>query len=497
MNDALDPDDWSAPPPRARGIYCNRTLNLRGIRAIGYDMDYTLIHYRTDEWERRAYEHLQRRLAARGFPVADLAFDPAFVIRGLVIDRELGNVVKANRFGYVKRAFHGTRPLDYDEQRRVYSRTIVDLSERRWVFLNTLFSLSEACMYARLVDLLDARQLPEVLGYDSLYERVRGALDAAHMEGSLKAEIVADPDRFVELDPETPLALLDQRHAGKKLLLITNSEWEYTVAMMGYAFDRFLPSGKAWRDLFDLVIVGARKPEFFSVKSPIFEVTSDDGLLRPLVGALRDGGAYLGGHAGLVERHLGASGDEILYVGDHIYGDVRMSKSVLRWRTALILRELEDEIVALDARRVEQSKLAALMVEKERLELQHWRARLAVVRARDGYGPAPRAPEASLVEHMAELRTRLAALDAEIAPLAKAASEVVSPLWGPLLRAGNDKSHLARQIERSADVYTSRVSNFLLHTPFVYLRSPRGSLPHDPEALPPGGEVPPGAPLDP
>ena len=25
------------------------------------------------------------------------------------------------------------------------------------------------------------------------------------------------------LDPETPLALLDQKHAGKKLLLITNS----------------------------------------------------------------------------------------------------------------------------------------------------------------------------------------------------------------------------------------------------------------------------------
>jgi hypothetical protein len=49
-----------------------------------------------------------------------------------------------------------------------------------------------------------------------------------------------------------------------------------------------------------------------------------------------------------------------------------------------------------------------------------------------------------------------------------------------LLRSGNDKSHLARQIERSADVYTSRVSNFLYATPFAYLRSRRGSMPHDP-----------------
>jgi len=38
---------------------------------------------------------------------------------------------------------------------------------------------------------------------------------------------------------------------------------------------------------------------------------------------------------------------------------------------------------------------------------------------------------------------------------------------------------MARQIERYADIYTSRVSNLLLHTPFVYLRSNRGSLPHD------------------
>mgnify|MGYP002355083439 CR=1 FL=1 len=40
-------------------------------------------------------------------------------------------------------------------------------------------------------------------------------------------------------------------------------------------------------------------------------------------------------------------------------------------------------------------------------------------------------------------------------------------------------------MERYADIYTSRVSNFLFATPFVYLRSPRGSLPHDPSA--PGG----------
>lgn len=46
-----------------------------------------------------------------GFPVDGLAFDPDLVIRGLVIDKEKGNLVKADRFGYVKRAMHGTTML--------------------------------------------------------------------------------------------------------------------------------------------------------------------------------------------------------------------------------------------------------------------------------------------------------------------------------------------------------------------------------------------------
>ena len=61
------------------------------------------------------------------------------------------------------------------------------------------------------------------------------------MEGRLKAEILADPDQFVELDGETPLALLDQKRSGKKVLLISNSEWSYVEPTLSYAFDPFLP----------------------------------------------------------------------------------------------------------------------------------------------------------------------------------------------------------------------------------------------------------------
>lgn len=472
-----DPD-LDAFPPIERRIFCNRTLNLRGVKAVGYDMDYTVVHYRVEPWERRAYEQVKLKLAEAGWPVADLVFDPELVIRGLIIDTERGNLVKANRFGYVTRASHGTVMLDFELQRKVYGRTLVELSDPRYVFLNTLFSLSEACMYAQLVDRLDEGRLPAALGYADLYRRVRRSIDEAHMEGELKAEIVANPQTYVDRDAETVLALLDQRESGKRLVLITNSDWAYTSRIMSYAFDPFLPDGTTWRNLFELVIVSARKPDFFSQRMPLFEVVTEDGLLRPL-NALRKPGVYVGGDATDVEQYLGVSGEEILYVGDHIFVDVHVSKSVMRWRTALVLRELEGELAALEAFRDEQSRLAAMMEEKVRLEYRFSQARVQLQRLQNGYGPQPLAGAEELRATMAGLRGRLVALDEQIGPLARRSVEISNPRWGLLMRAGNDKSHLARQVERYADIYTSRVSNFLFETPFVYLRAPRGSLPHD------------------
>lgn len=465
-------------PNAGRRIFTNRTLNLRGLSAVGFDMDYTLVHYDEVEWERHAYAHLKARLAQRGWPVEDLEFDPSLVALGLILDLQHGNLVKANRFGYVKRAMHGTKMMPWKEQKALYKRDPIDLSEPRWHFLNTLFSLSEACMYAQLVERLDEGLVEGVLGYEDLYRFVRASLDEAHMEGALKAAIIADPERFVVLDPEMALALQDLKQAGKKLLLITNSEWSYTSPMMEYAFDRYLPDGMTWQDLFDVTIVSARKPSFFEHRMPWFEVVDKVGHLLPVLGP-EEGKTYVGGNAMGIEEMLGISGEEILYVGDHIYSDVRVSRSLLRWRTGLVLRDLERELDAIEAFKPQQAELSRMMDEKDRLEHQFSRLRLALQRRDKGYGPQPEADSKTLRSRMTQLRETLVELDQKIAPLAKASSALASERWGLLLRTGNDKSHLAKQIERYADVYMSRVSNLLALTPFVYLRSPRGSLPHD------------------
>ncbi|KAH1147844.1 hypothetical protein GYH30_042806 [Glycine max] len=470
-----------------RGIFCTRTLNLRSISAIGYDMDYTLVHYNVKAWEGRAYDYCMENLKNMGFPIDGLAFDPDLVIRGLVIDKEGGNLVKADRFGYIKRAMHGTKMLSTRAVSEIYGRELVDLRQKsRWEFLNTFFSVSEAVAYMQMVDKLDGGIIPSNLGsfdYNGLYKVVGKALIAAHVEGRLKSEIMSNPEQFVEPDPELLFTLLDQKEAGKKLVLITNSDYHYTHKMMHHSFNRFLPNDMGWRDLFDIVIVSANKPEFFQMSHPMYEVVTEEGLMRPCFKA-QTGGLYSGGSAQMVESSLNIHGDEILYIGDHIYTDVSQPKVHLRWRAALICRELEEEYTALIRSRGRRQSLVELINQKEvvvDLFNQLW---LALQRQSKGRPAqivaATNVNKENLTERMQKLLLVMQILDGKIAPMLEADGELFNKKWGYLSRAGLwDKSHLMRQIEKYADIYTSRVSNFLYYTPFMYFGSQEQNLAHD------------------
>lgn len=453
-----------------RGVFANRTLNLRSVPVVGYDMDYTLIHYHSAEWEGAVFNHAQHALANSGLPVGDFTFDPAEFTVGLVFDLELGNVIKATRFGRVVRAQHGKSVLSFDQQRAAYSSTIVELSSPRFRFMNTLFELSRASLFSQLIELHDRGELDGSKSYRDIYDAVDDALAVAHNGGALKAQIVSDKERFVDLDPDMAATLQDQRLAGKKLVLITNSDWAFTREMMPYCFDRFIEGTDTWRSLFDLVIVSASKPGFFLESHPIYRVVDEDeSLLLPHDGPLESGHVYFGGNARLVEEWFGNEADDPLYVGDHLFGDVHVSKDVLRWRTALIARGLESEIADAADFAKDQATLESLMAEKVIVDRKQ--AQLRLQRAAGGGEDVQAAYN--------KITSRASRLDDRIAPLARAAGELGNPVWGPLMRAGNDKSLFARQVERYADVYTSRVSNFRAETPYAYLRAARGSLPHD------------------
>lgn len=52
-------------------------------------MDYTLVRYRVDAWEERAYHYAKEWLRAKGFWVSGLNFEADLVVRGLIVDKVL------------------------------------------------------------------------------------------------------------------------------------------------------------------------------------------------------------------------------------------------------------------------------------------------------------------------------------------------------------------------------------------------------------------------
>ena len=51
---------------------------------------------------RLQYKYGLETLKEAGCDVDGLEFDPNLVTRGLIVDRELGNIIKADRFGWVR-----------------------------------------------------------------------------------------------------------------------------------------------------------------------------------------------------------------------------------------------------------------------------------------------------------------------------------------------------------------------------------------------------------
>jgi hypothetical protein len=51
--------------------------------------------------------------------------------------------------------------------------------------------------------------------------------------------------------------------------------------------------------------------------------------------------------------------------------------------------------------------------------------------------------------------------------------------WGLVFKEGNENSRFGEQVQDYADLYTSRVSNFLYYSPMQVFRSPRAIMPHE------------------
>jgi 5'-nucleotidase len=172
---------------RKNRVFCNRNLRMDSIEMIGFDMDYTLALYHQDKLEQLSIElTLNKLIAKHGYPedLRKLIYDPRWAIRGLMVDRQLGNVFKMDRHAYVGRCYHGFRELDNEQRRAQYRNEKINLSSDRFEWIDTLFGLPEAVMYTTIVDWADRQT--GTIDYDKLFGDIRAAIDEAHRDDTLK-----------------------------------------------------------------------------------------------------------------------------------------------------------------------------------------------------------------------------------------------------------------------------------------------------------------------
>jgi HAD superfamily 5'-nucleotidase-like hydrolase len=471
--------------PRRHRVFVNRNLRLAKIGAIGFDLDHTLAHYDPIPVEKLAFDLTKEKLVTeKGYPreILGLRYDPQFVIRGLVVDKRRGNLLKMDYFNYVTRAIHGFTPLRPEELRRAYRSSRVRLSHENYVSVDTLFHLPEVTLYAATIDLLTATNPGTPIDFNKLYRDVREMIDEAHRDGSLKSVITANMDLYIRVDHELRTVLEEFRRNGKKLFLLTNSDWAYTDTLLRFILQRGRGAPSHWSELFDLVIVEAKKPNFFTsadAPRPV-EAARDAGLKTP---------AIVGGGGAHIARAIAASGDEVLYFGDHTYGDILQSKKVLGWRTAMLVPELDHEITVTQEHARDFDRLARLSAERHHAEIEKAALgrelrKLDLVLADLGDADAARRKEISdriqqIPEEVVALEARGTELEAEVEALRAKVDQAYNRYWGSLFREGNESSRFGHQLKDFACLYTSRVTNFLHYPWDYYFQSPVGYMPHD------------------
>ncbi len=516
--------DFKQSIPRSRAVYVNRNLRMRNEKLIGFDMDYTLAEYEREAFEELAFDiTVEKLIAKRGYPEAirSIRYKPGTYIRGLVVDKSRGNLLKVDAFQYVTRGYHGKTMLTKEERKRLYASSKMNLSDANFVSVDTMFSLPEVYLYSELVAFFDRAVDPSskslravvpgepppmapvdvsvvaaaggTVDYGKLFDDLRAMLDEAHADNSLKSVVVENLPRYVKRDPKLAITLYTLRVNGKRLFLLTNSEWRYTDSVMSYLLDGELPELPRWRDYFDIVICSSKKPTWFSSRTTPFLRIEDERVettVEATESSFLPGRVYERGNLVDFERMAGSRGDEIFYVGDHIYGDILRSKKDSLWRTCMIVSELEEELAKTEALAPKIEKLEKLKKEKHTLDLKEAACLERINKLREfklhNFDQLSKLDLKTLddeinrgLEYVGKIGNNLTDILVKLNKLEAAIDAAYNPMWGELFREGTENTRFADQIKDYACLYTSRVSNFLSYSPTKYFQSPKEMMPHE------------------
>ncbi|AAG12692.1 cytosolic IMP-GMP specific 5'-nucleotidase, putative; 41097-37373 [Arabidopsis thaliana] len=482
------PHEWSSPEGGKKidisnQIFCNRSLNMKNIIAVGFDMDYTLAQYKSETFESLAYDGTVRKLVYDlGYPneLLEWTFDWNYMVRGLVLDKKRGNILKMDRHKYVKVAYHGFRELSKEDKVEIYGSSLVrdSFDEPDYALIDTLFSLAEAYLFAQLVDFKDnnPEKVPKDVDYARMYKDVRAAVDLCHRDGTLKQMVAKEPNRYINEDTTIVPLIKMIRDSGRSTFLVTNSLWDYTNIVMN-----FLCGGRTvhgphtcnfdWLQYFDVVITGSAKPGFFheDSRANLFEVEPQSGMLINT-----DNGTPMAQVGDPSPKILLKSKDK----GCRVFqgGNVGHLHS---WRTMLVVPELEKEVELLWELRNMRKDLILMRNERDSVEdkIHHlnWSLKFEDINENNKH---------EMLSALKDLESKRDKVRQSHQQAQRECHQKFHKVWGQLMKTGYQSSRFAHQVERFACLYTSQVSNLRLYSPDKYYRPSEDFMSHEFHLLP-------------
>lgn len=444
-----------------KAVFACNELDLKEVKVYGFDYDYTLACYKPS-LDFLLY-NLGRQILIEKYKypkaIEQLDYKPGFAVRGLHYDIEKGILLKLDSFLQIQfgSVYRGLKRLCDKEVLKEYKNRIIPIAyvenhsknaqdaHSKMVHLADLFSVPEMGLLCNVADYFERNHIdyhPEILFRD-----VKNSIKSSH---PVMHKIVSqNVPEYIEQNKDLRNYFERLVQADKKLFLVTNSPYKFVNKGME------LLVGHDWKNFFDVVIVQARKPRFFTDESrPMRLYDEQSGShVWDRVTRLDKGTIYYEGTVKQLQELTGWSGHQVLYFGDHPYSDLADVTLEHGWRTGAIINELTHEIETLNRRTFKENA--------------NWLQMLT-----------------QLIEDHQECNTpeEVAVLDQwmkERDQLRNDIKCVFNKQFGSVFRTYHNPTYFSRRLFRFADIYTSNITNLLNYSVSHTFYPRRGVMPHE------------------
>ncbi|KYM90979.1 5'-nucleotidase domain-containing protein 3 [Atta colombica] len=442
-----------------KGVFACNELDLKEVQVYGFDYDYTLACYKPS-MDYLLYS-LGRDMLIKKYKypegIANLEYRENFAVRGLHYDIEKGLLLKLDSFLQIQlgAVYRGLHPVPDEEVLRIYKNRIIPIAyveaphkhsyRSKMVQLADLFSVPEICLLCNVTEYFLQNHIdyhPEILFRD-----VKNSVQSCHP--IMHRLVVENVSEYLEQNKDLRRFFDRLRNAGKKTFLVTNSPFHFVNNGMQFLV------GENWKNYFDVVIVQARKPKFFTEETRPLRIYDEvkQTQLWDRVTKLNKGIIYLEGTVKQLQDMTGWRGHQVLYFGDHPYSDLADVTLEHGWRTGAIIKELTHEIETLNDPKFKENA--------------NWLQMLTglIEEHQDYEGPKVQNELDEWMRERDQLRNEI--------------KSVFNEQFGSVFRTYHNPTYFSRRLFRFADIYMSSITNLLEYSTSHTFYPRRGVMPHE------------------